>query len=198
MTVVKLLDGTRAYVHGVIDNFSRRILAWRVEPRLEPLTTRAVLEEAVGNLKGVESQPKVVTDSGTENVNATVDDLFSSSALQRILALVEVTFSNSKIEAFWRSLRHGWLYLNELDSLASLERLVEFYVNAHNTTPHSSFCGPTPDELYRGGAEQVTVELVAARGKARETRLAANRNASCGACGPIARPAKRVLVNAGG
>jgi hypothetical protein len=29
-TVIRLLDGIRAYVHAVIDNFSRRILAWRV------------------------------------------------------------------------------------------------------------------------------------------------------------------------
>src|SRR2546426_11703696 len=29
-TVIRLLDGTRAYLHAVIDNFSRRILAWRV------------------------------------------------------------------------------------------------------------------------------------------------------------------------
>jgi transposase InsO family protein len=28
-TVIRLLDGTRAYLHAVIDNFSRRILAWR-------------------------------------------------------------------------------------------------------------------------------------------------------------------------
>jgi hypothetical protein len=26
-TVIRLLDGTRAYLHAVIDNFSRRILA---------------------------------------------------------------------------------------------------------------------------------------------------------------------------
>jgi hypothetical protein len=26
----RLLDGSRAYVHAAIDNFSRRILAWRV------------------------------------------------------------------------------------------------------------------------------------------------------------------------
>ena len=29
-TVIRLLDGTRAYLHAVIDNFSRRILAWQV------------------------------------------------------------------------------------------------------------------------------------------------------------------------
>jgi hypothetical protein len=29
VTVIKLLDGTRTYLHAVIDNFSRRLLAWK-------------------------------------------------------------------------------------------------------------------------------------------------------------------------
>ena len=29
-TLIRLLDGSRAYLHAVIDNFSRRILAWKV------------------------------------------------------------------------------------------------------------------------------------------------------------------------
>jgi hypothetical protein len=28
VTIIRLLDGTKAYVHAVIDNFSRKILAW--------------------------------------------------------------------------------------------------------------------------------------------------------------------------
>jgi putative transposase len=59
-TVIRLLDGTRAYIHATIDNFSRKILAWTVAAR--------------------------------------------------VLAQVDVTFSNSMIEAFWRSLKHQWLY----------------------------------------------------------------------------------------
>jgi putative transposase len=27
VTIIKLIDGTKAYLHAVIDNFSRRILA---------------------------------------------------------------------------------------------------------------------------------------------------------------------------
>jgi putative transposase len=38
ITVIRLLDGARAYVHAVIDNFSRRILAWRVGARPQPST----------------------------------------------------------------------------------------------------------------------------------------------------------------
>ena len=42
--------------------------------------------------------------------------------LRRVLAQVEVTFSNSMIEAWWRSLKHNWLFLNQLDSLAAIDR----------------------------------------------------------------------------
>ena len=73
----------------------------------------------------------VLTDSGVENVNANVDDLLDREGLRRVLAQVEVSFSNSMIEAFWRSLRHAWLYLHNLDNTVTLRRLIEFYVRAH-------------------------------------------------------------------
>jgi|GEM_PF-2413259 len=102
-TIVGLLDGTRAYLHAVIDNFSRKILAWTVAARLEPAST------------------------------------------------FEIAFSNSMIEAFWRSLKHQWLYLNSLDAIERLRTLVEFHVEQHNTQmPHAAFSGQTPDEMYFG------------------------------------------------
>jgi putative transposase len=45
-TVIRLLDGTRAYLHAVIDNFSRRILAWRVADTFMAVNSVAVLVEA--------------------------------------------------------------------------------------------------------------------------------------------------------
>jgi transposase InsO family protein len=47
-TVIRLLDGTRAYLHAVIDNFSRRILAWRVADTFAPANSVAVLLKPVG------------------------------------------------------------------------------------------------------------------------------------------------------
>ncbi len=52
------------------------------------------------------------------------------------------------IEAFWRSLKHQWLYLNPLDLVEHGRTLVAFYVEQHNTQmPHAAFSGQTPDEL---------------------------------------------------
>src|SRR5262249_56501537 len=45
-TVIRLLDGTRIYLHAVIDNFSRRILAWRGAGRVSPVESVVVLVEA--------------------------------------------------------------------------------------------------------------------------------------------------------
>ncbi len=184
VTIIKLLDGTKSYLHAVIDNFSRRILSWRLAQGLSPTTTCEILREA-GNILG--TTPTVLVDSGVENVNGEVDQLVTDGLLERLLAQVDVSFSNSMIEAFWRSLRHQWLYLHSLDSFAALERLVGFYVTEHNAVmPHSAFSGQTPDEIYFERGNRVGDDLAAARLRARHVRMEANRRSSCGVCDPSA------------
>ncbi len=103
--------------------------------------------------------------------------------MRRTLAQVEVTFSNSMIEAFWRSLKHSWLYLHSLESIESLRRLVGFYVQQHNEMmPHAAFQGQTPDEMFYGTGDEMIARLIAARDRAREERIRVNRAAACGVC----------------
>jgi len=183
VTIIKLLDGTRAYLHAVIDNYSRRILSWTLEDRLGSGGTCQILREAAIQLRKRSEKTTVVADSGSENVNAEVDELLKDEALTRVLAQVEVTFSNSMIEAFWRSLKHSWIFLHSLDNFTGLGRLIEFYVTAHNEVmPHSAFEGQTPDEMYFGTGGAVPAELASARKVAREERMKANRAAACSVC----------------
>jgi hypothetical protein len=87
------------------------------------------------------------------------------------------------VEAFWRSLKHQWLYLNTLDSEAAVRSLVATYVEAHNSqVPHSAFRGQTPDEMYFGTGEAVPAQLEAARAEARRLRLERNRATTCRTC----------------
>jgi hypothetical protein len=104
--------------------------------------------------------PVVLADAGVENVNAQVDALIHAGALRRLLAFTELKFSNSMIEAWWRSLKHQWLFLHSLDSIATVRRLVAFYVDEHNRAlPHSAFHGQTPDEMYLGTGDAMPAEL---------------------------------------
>ena len=182
-TVIRLLDETRAYLHAVIDNFSRRILAWRIAETFAPVNSVAVLLDASRAAAPSETTPVVLADAGVENVNAQVDDLITTGVLRRLLAFTELKFSNSMIEAWWRSLKHQWLFLHSLDSVATVRRLVAFYVDEHNRVlPHSAFRGQTPDEMYFGTGDAVPPDLTARAAAARRTRGEANRSASCATC----------------
>jgi transposase InsO family protein len=182
-TLVRLLDGSRAYIQAIIDSFSRRILAWRVSERFDPGATAALLVEAGRHLDADADAPMLLVDAGVENLNGAVDELVDAGRLRRVLARVDVTFSNSMIEAFWRSLKHGWLFLNRLDTVVAVQRLVAFYVAEHNgAIPHSALGGQTPDEMYFGTGAHVPAQLAAARVAARRRRLERNRAARCSVC----------------
>jgi hypothetical protein len=182
-TVIRLLDGTRAYLHAVSDNFSRRILAWRVADRFAPVNSVVVLVEASRGATRSETTPVVLADAGVENVNAQVDELITTGVLRRVLAFTELKFSNSMIEAWWRSLKHQWLFLHSLDNVTTVRRLVAFYVDQHNRVlPHSAFHGQTPDEMYYGTGDAVPEDLLSRAAAARRTRVEANRSASCEIC----------------
>ena len=182
-SVVRLLDGSRAYLYAVLDNFSRRILAWRVSADFDPTNTLAVLLEAGNFTVSTDGPPMLLADGGIENRTAAIDELVNSGALRRILAQTEIACSNSMIESWWRVLKHQWLFLNDLDSVRTLRRLVEYYVGEHNTQlPHSAFHGQTPDEVYFGTGDLVPADLDVRRKAARACRMAVNRARSCRVC----------------
>jgi putative transposase len=73
VTIINLLDGTKAYVPAVIDSFSRRILPWTVAGQLDPMNTHAVLTTAASHLDNT-TKADVFMDSGVENLNDNVAD----------------------------------------------------------------------------------------------------------------------------
>ena len=125
----------------------------------------------------------VLADAGVENVNAQVDALIATGVLHRVLAFTELQFSNSMIEAWWRSLKHQWLFLHALDSVTTVRRLVAFYVAEHNLVlPHSAFHGQTPDEMYFGRGDAVPAQLASGAAAARRARAETNRLGTCETC----------------
>ena len=80
LTILRLQDGSRAFVQCIIDNYSRYILAWKVSTDYGGLRTKELLTAAIikaGSL-GMTNIPNVIVDSGSENLNKNVDELVSS------------------------------------------------------------------------------------------------------------------------
>ena len=74
--------------------------------------------------------------------------------------------------------------MNTLDTVQTLEKLVTFYVDEHNTRlPHSAFRGQTPHEMYFGTEDLIPTEIEAGRKAAQESRMEVNRaTSSCPTC----------------
>jgi putative transposase len=89
-TVIRVHDGPRVYLHAVIDNFSRRILAWRVADTFAPVNSVAVLLEASRGATSSDTAPVVLADAGVKNVNAQVDERINTGVLRRLLAFTEL------------------------------------------------------------------------------------------------------------
>jgi len=62
-TIVRLLDGSRLYLHAILDNFSRRVLAWRLIDTFETDTTAELLKEAS---KGLPENKVIARDRSAE------------------------------------------------------------------------------------------------------------------------------------
>ena len=180
-SLIRLVNGGRAYLHAVIDNYSRRILAWRVLDHFDPGVTARLFLVASQSMVG--GKPTVLVDGGSETYNPAVEEVIESGLLKRVLARTEIIYSNSLIESWWRVLKHQWLFLHELESAQTIENLVAFYVEQHNThLPHSAFRGQTPDEMYFGAGADIPKQLQDARLAARKSRMEANRAQSCPVC----------------
>jgi len=92
------------HVRAVIDNFSRRILAWNVSGSFDLESTAKMLVDAAGRMHSP-GVPTVMTDGGGENFNPAVDQLVQAGTLKRVLAQTDVPFSNSMIEAWVARIR---------------------------------------------------------------------------------------------
>lgn len=97
-TIVRLVDGSRVYLQAVLDNFSCRILDWRLSERFDAAVTAALLQEAATGTPE-NTVPSAVMDSGVENLNTKVNELVSDGMIKPMLAQVDIAQSHSMIEA---------------------------------------------------------------------------------------------------
>ncbi len=117
MDVTKFcLKNNRTYhIYLVIDNYSRKVLAWKIAYRLHMSHSKEVLQQAykhaVRNSKRLEIQ--LLVDGGKENHNYMVEDFIESlrGSVKKITALKDIQFSNSRIESYNKLIKYNYLRL---------------------------------------------------------------------------------------
>lgn len=187
ITVVKTLDGVKQYVHLVIDNFSRKVLAHSIQNTVSGLATIKTLEEAIRKAKEVSkdlSNVQLIVDGGPENNNYKIDQFISNSEvnIEKLVALRDVNFSNSMIESINKILKYAYLFPYPSENKADLEINLPNHIEDFNDVrPHGPLNGLTPTEAYRGDRmpEDYRTKILK---QARLDRLTFNRENMCLIC----------------
>ncbi|TEB40901.1 hypothetical protein D0809_28255, partial [Flavobacterium circumlabens] len=94
-----------------------------------------------------------ITDGGIENVNSTVKDFIASTNddIKHLIAQKDIPFSNSKIEAFNKIIKHQFLLPRNLENRKQLTEFLSEDVYAYNNVrPQFSLQGNTPEESFSG------------------------------------------------
>jgi putative transposase len=186
VTHIKLGNGKTVYLQTVIDNFSRFVVSWKLTQKISAVNTVKCLDQAKFNvttdLRSV--PPTIMMDGGPENNNKLVGAFVEIEHSKRVIARADISFSNSMVEAFFRSLKHNYLLHENYPTKRALERKLKFYFKEHNEViPHSALSGGTPREVFRGTWNKEEVIKLRAEVKAAiEARRGSVPKSHCKVC----------------
>jgi transposase InsO family protein len=135
-----------------MDHYSKIFLGYRIENSPSPKVIRDLLKQAYLKHKNKEAIT-FVTDGDVENVNTRVHDFLDTinQDIKCLVAQKDIHFSNSKIEAFNKIIKHQFLLPQNLTNRKQLETVLVADVLTYNTIrPQLSLQGNTPQETFLG------------------------------------------------
>jgi hypothetical protein len=149
--------------------------------------TAALLERALQCSVGKKLKKgnlSLIVDGGGENKGHEVKKLESRGHFKKKVALFEISFSNSIVEALFRSMKHNYLYHQEINSLKSLTHHTNFWFKEHNDRiPHTAFKGETPLEKFsQSWDKEEEIRILVRHEEAVKLRIKNNQKVFCQMC----------------
>ena len=181
VTYYKTIDNIQYYIYTIVDNFSRKIIAYDVSTKLSANIRLESLKRAIKNEFDIsvgKSNVDLIVDGGTENNNQTIHEFIKNQLVQitKKIALKDVKFSNSIIEGTYRILKSKYFQDRQILS-SSINQEVDFFVNDYNNVrPHYEHKIYTPNEIFRTPSLKQIKPILE---KSYKIRLKANQLTSC-------------------
>lgn len=182
ITVFKTANRQKCYIYTVIDNYSRYILAWRIETKVLAEYRLETIKEALQFAFGDKPIKKLqlITDAGIENNNNLIKNFIASLdwELQHDIALQDIDQSNSMQEAVYKTMKYRYLFqMENPNSEALQENFKKFLDDYQFKRPHYALNIYTPEEVYYGADIHFSRTAILKEGAVE--RLIYNRNAKC-------------------
>jgi transposase InsO family protein len=158
-TYLRVLDWGWYYLISILDDFSRKILAWALCTSMTAEDFSFVVEKAVeatGLTKAPPVEmPRLVSDRGPALISSAFEEYLQTRKIHHILASPYHPQTNGKIERYHQTLK-GPLRLVPWDMPKKLEREIDRFNQYYNGERyHEGLGNVTPDDVYFGRREQI-------------------------------------------
>jgi putative transposase len=157
-TYIFIVDWGWWYLISVLDDFSRKILAWRLQRSMKSEDFEEVVELAYKKAKikpDDKNKPRLVTDRGPALISEDFNEYLKEKGIHHILASPYHPQTNGKIERYHRSLKEK-LNQNVCDLPVKQKISIGQYISHHNKKRyHEALGNVTPDDVYYGRRDKI-------------------------------------------